>query len=56
MSKNTRNRILLTAVAALLLVAVAVGGTVAYLNATSNAVVNTFTPSSCKCQYCGVCF
>lgn len=45
MSKNTRNRILLTAVAALLLVAVTVGGTMAYLQATSGPVVNTFTPS-----------
>ena len=45
MSKNTRNRILLTAIAALLLVAVAVGGTMAYLQATSGTVENTFTPS-----------
>lgn len=46
MSKNTRNRILLTAVAALLLVAVAVGGTMAYLQATSGPVTNTFKPSN----------
>ena len=45
MSKNTRNRILLTAIAALLLVAVAVGGTMAYLQATSNEVTNTFKPT-----------
>lgn len=46
MSKNTRNRILLTAVAALLLVAVTVGGTMAYLTATAGNVVNTFEPST----------
>ena len=46
MSKNTRNRILLTALAALLLVAVAVGGTMAYLQASTTAVVNEFTPSN----------
>lgn len=46
MTKNTRNRILLTAVAALLLVAVAVGGTMAYLTATAGNVVNTFEPST----------
>ena len=46
MSKNTRNRILLTAIAALLLVAVAVGGTMAYLQASTTAVVNEFTPSN----------
>lgn len=45
MSKNTRTRILLVAVAALLLVCVAVGGTIAYLQATSNEVVNTFKPT-----------
>lgn len=43
MSKNTRNRILLTALAALLLVAISVGGTVAYLKASTNAITNTFT-------------
>lgn len=46
MSKNTRNRILLTALAALLLVVVAVGGTVAYLKAQTTTVTNTFTTSS----------
>lgn len=46
MSKNTRNRILLTALAALLLVVVAVGGTVAYLKAQTSTVTNTFTTSS----------
>lgn len=45
MSKNTRNRILLTAVAALLLVTMAVGGTIAYLQATSGTVTNTFEPT-----------
>lgn len=45
MSKNTRNRILLTAVAALLLVVVAVGGTLAYLTATTDTVENTFKPN-----------
>lgn len=45
MSKNTRNRILLTAVAALLLVCVTVGGTMAWLVANTNAVTNTFTTS-----------
>lgn len=42
MSKNTRNRILLTAVAALLLVVMTVGGTLAYLTATTSNVVNEF--------------
>lgn len=46
MSKNTRNRILLTALAALLLVVVAVGGTVAYLKASTNTITNTFTTST----------
>ena len=46
MSKNTRTRILLTAVAALLLVTMAVGGTLAWLQDTSNQVVNTFSPSN----------
>lgn len=46
MSKNTRNRILLTAVAALLLVVMTVGGTVAYLTAKSQEVKNTFKPSA----------
>lgn len=45
MSKNTRTRILLTAVAALLLVTMAVGGTLAWLTATSGPVENTFKPS-----------
>lgn len=43
MSKNTRTRILLTAVAALLLVTMAVGGTMAWLTAKSSEVENTFT-------------
>lgn len=43
MSKNTRNRILLTALAALLLVVVAVGGTVAWLTDTTDEIKNTFT-------------
>ena len=46
MSKNTRTRILLTAVAALLLVAMTVGGTLAWLQDTSDTVKNTFTPSN----------
>lgn len=46
MSKNTRNRILLTAVAALMLVVVAVGGTIAYLIDQTDPITNTFTPSS----------
>ena len=46
MSKNTRNRILLTALAALLLVAVAVGGTMAWLVDKTENVVNTFTTSN----------
>ena len=46
MSKNTRNRILLTAVAALLLVIMTVGGTLAYLTAQTNAITNTFEPTS----------
>ena len=45
MSKNTRNRILLTAVAALLLVVMAVGGTLAYLTDVTPVVSNTFTPA-----------
>lgn len=45
MSKNTRTRILLTTVAALLLVCVAVGGTIAFLQAQSTTVTNTFTPT-----------
>lgn len=48
MSKNTRNRILLTALAALLLVVVAVGGTVAYLKSTTNTITNTFSPAGIK--------
>lgn len=43
--KNTK-RILLAAVAALLLVAVSVGGTFAWLTATTSEVKNTFTPSN----------
>ena len=43
MSKNTRTRILLTAVAALLLVAMTVGGTLAWLIDTTDPVTNTFT-------------
>lgn len=50
MSKNTRNRILLTAIAALLLVAVAIGGTLAYLADQTEKVVNTFTPSNLDVQ------
>lgn len=46
MSKNTRTRILLTAVAALLLVTMAVGGTLAWLTDTSDEVTNTFTPTT----------
>ena len=42
MSKNTRTRILLTAVAALLLVVMAVGGTLAWLVDKSDVVTNTF--------------
>lgn len=45
MSKNTRTRILLTAVAALLLVVVAVGGTMAWLADTTTEVTNTFSPA-----------
>lgn len=45
MSKNTRNRIILTAVAALLLVVMAVGGTIAYLQDSSEVVTNTFKGS-----------
>jgi len=45
MSKNTRNRILLTALAALLLVTLTIGGTMAWLSATSAPVTNTFTTS-----------
>lgn len=48
MSKNTRNRILLTALAALLLVVVAVGGTVAYLKSTTATITNTFSPAGIK--------
>ena len=46
MSKNTRTRILLTAVAALLLVAMTVGGTLAWLADTTSEVTNTFKPSN----------
>ena len=45
MSKNTRNRILLTALAALLLVTLTIGGTVAWLQDKTEAVVNVFTGS-----------
>ena len=45
MSKNTRTRILLVAVASLLLVTMAVGGTVAWLAAESDTVTNVFTTS-----------
>ncbi len=48
MSKNTRNRILLTALAALLLVVVAVGGTVAWLTDTTDEIKNTFTTAGVK--------
>ena len=50
MSKNTRTRILLTAVAALLLVTMAVGGTIAYLTATTDNVVNKFTPAGIEIE------
>lgn len=50
MSKNTRNRILLTAVAALLLVAVTVGGTLAYLTAVTDDVTNTFYPADIEIE------
>ena len=43
MSKNTRNRILLTALAALLLVTLTIGGTMAWLVAEYSTVTNTFT-------------
>ena len=46
MSKNTRNRILLTAVAALLLVTMAVGGTIAWLQDVTTPVVNTFSTTN----------
>lgn len=46
MSKNTRTRILLTAVAALLLVTMAVGGTLAWLQDETEEVKNTFTPTT----------
>ena len=46
MSKNTRTRILLTAVAALLLVVMTVGGTIAYLQDATKKVTNTFTTSN----------
>ncbi len=42
--KNTK-RILLAAVAALLLVAVSVGGTLAWLTASTQTITNTFSPS-----------
>ena len=45
MSKNTRNRILLTAVAALLLVTLTIGGTVAWLQDKTQTITNTFTTS-----------
>lgn len=46
MSKNTRTRILLTAVAALLLVVMTVAGTLAYLNDVTDSVTNTFHTSN----------
>lgn len=46
MSKNTRTRILLVAVAALLLVTMTVGGTLAWLQADTTPVTNTFTPTT----------
>lgn len=48
MSKNTRNRIVLTAVAALLLVTVAIGSTVAWLTAKSDVVTNTFSSTNIR--------
>lgn len=45
MSKNTRNRILLTALAALLLVTLTIGGTIAWLVDTTGTVTNTFAPA-----------
>lgn len=48
MTKNTRTRIILTAVAALLLVVMTVGGTLAYLVDTADEVKNTFTASNIK--------
>ena len=50
MSKNTRTRILLVAVAALLLVTLTVGGTLAWLQDTSETVVNKFSPSTIKVE------
>lgn len=46
MSKNTRNRILLTAVAALMLVTLTIGGTLAWLKAETTPVTNTFKTTS----------
>lgn len=45
MTKNTRTRILLVAVASLLLVTMAVGGTMAWLQDSSDVVTNTFKGS-----------
>lgn len=45
MSKNTRNRILLTALAALLLVTLTIGGTIAWLTDDTEKITNTFTTS-----------
>lgn len=45
MSKNTRTRILLVAVAALLLVTLTVGGTMAWLVANTDALTNEFETS-----------
>lgn len=45
MSKNTRTRILLVAVASLLLVTMAVGGTLAWLVDSTTPVINEFTAS-----------
>lgn len=46
MTKNTRTRILLVAVASLLLVTMAVGGTIAWLQDYTEPVTNTFTTSN----------
>lgn len=46
MTKNTRTRILLVAVASLLLVTMAVGGTIAWLQDSTEEVKNTFTVSN----------
>lgn len=43
---NKKMRVFLTIAAALVLVAASIGGTVAYLKATTDPVTNTFTPAS----------